>query len=174
MQSPTEFVERYWRLALWRARRRSYQAGARGDPDEVLSDAVLGLWNAARTFDEVKNDAGDPIKWARRHIDNAITDGFRSRYGDSRYHGKADQVEVAWDVPEDALVEDAADVTVVNRVDVAKALALLDDRHRYVVHARFYEELTWRAIGEVLGVSEGRACQLGTEAHEKLRQALAT
>lgn len=172
MQSQTEFVEKYWRLALWVARRRTHQAGARGDPDEMLSDAVFGLWNAARTFDPVKNDQGDPIKWARRHIENAITDGLRQKYGDTRYKGKATLSQVAWGVPDDAVVEDFPDVAVMNRVDVARALASLDERHRFVVHARFYEERTWRAIGEELGVTEGRACQLGTEAHDRLRRAL--
>jgi len=41
-----------------------------------------------------------------------------------------------------------------------RALALLDCRDRQIVTLYYYEELTLREIGEVLGLSESRVCQL--------------
>jgi RNA polymerase sigma factor for flagellar operon FliA len=52
------------------------------------------------------------------------------------------------------------------------ALAALSERERIVVTLYFYEELRLREIGEVLGVSESRACQLFQQALGRLRTAL--
>jgi len=168
-----EFVEHHWRLALWVARRRARRAGWRGDPDEVESDAVLGLWNAARTF-----KPGDvPASWVRVHVERAITDGLRLRHGDVRYSGKAaltaatqpiDDVDLA-----QVLDPDDWAAHTVNRVDVARALVRLTTRQRYVIVARYRDGLTWRAIGEHLGITESGAHRLASEARTRLTSALA-
>lgn len=166
-----EFVEQHWRLALWVARRRARQAGWRGDPDEVESDAVLGLWIAARTF-----PGGNPAAWARTHVDRTITDGLRDRYGDVRYAGKA-TLSAATQSDGLTVAQDAADpndwaVHAVNRVDVARALVRLTPRQRYVVVARYRDGLTWQAIGGHLGITESGAHRLATEARARLTRAL--
>ncbi len=69
--------------------------------------------------------------------------------------------------PADAL--DEAEV----REALAEAIARLPEREKLVVTLYYYEELTLREIGEVLGVTESRVSQLHTKAILRLRSRLA-
>ncbi len=55
---------------------------------------------------------------------------------------------------------------------LAAAIEELPERERLVVTLYYREELTFREIGEVLDLSEGRICQIHTQAVSRLRQAL--
>jgi len=55
---------------------------------------------------------------------------------------------------------------------LAGAIAELPDRQRLVISLYYLEELTLKEIGEVLGVSESRICQIRGEAVNNLRQKL--
>ena len=55
---------------------------------------------------------------------------------------------------------------------VAEALAALPEREKLVVTLYYYEELTLREIGEVLGVTESRVSQLHTKAILRLKSRL--
>ncbi|HZD86642.1 MAG TPA: FliA/WhiG family RNA polymerase sigma factor, partial [Gaiellaceae bacterium] len=57
---------------------------------------------------------------------------------------------------------------------VADAIARLPEREKLVVTLYYYEELTLREIGEVLGVTESRVSQLHTKAILRLKAHLAT
>lgn len=52
---------------------------------------------------------------------------------------------------------------------VAATLGELGDRERLVLTLYYYEELTLKEIGEVLGVTESRVCQIHTKAIVRLR-----
>jgi RNA polymerase sigma factor FliA len=52
---------------------------------------------------------------------------------------------------------------------LAEAIAVLPEREKIVVTLYYYEELTLREIGEVLGVTESRVSQLHTKAILRLR-----
>jgi RNA polymerase sigma factor for flagellar operon FliA len=56
---------------------------------------------------------------------------------------------------------------------VAEAIAALPEREKLVVTLYYYEELTLREIGEVLGVTESRVSQLHTKAILRLKSRLA-
>jgi RNA polymerase sigma factor for flagellar operon FliA len=56
---------------------------------------------------------------------------------------------------------------------VADAIAALPEREKLVVALYYYENLTLREIGEVLGVTESRVSQLHTKAVLRLRSKLA-
>jgi RNA polymerase sigma factor for flagellar operon FliA len=56
---------------------------------------------------------------------------------------------------------------------IAKAIAALPEREKLVVALYYYENLTLREIGEVLGVTESRVSQLHTKAVLRLRSKLA-
>jgi RNA polymerase sigma factor FliA len=56
---------------------------------------------------------------------------------------------------------------------VGEAIARLPERERLVVTLYYYEELTLREIGEVLGVTESRVSQLHTKAILRLKARLA-
>lgn len=53
-----------------------------------------------------------------------------------------------------------------------RAVAMLPERERLVVTQRHYQELKFREIGERLGVTEARTCQLYVQARRRLRRAL--
>ncbi len=55
---------------------------------------------------------------------------------------------------------------------IAAAIAALPERERLVVALYYYENLTLREIGEVLGVTESRVSQLHTKAVLRLRSKL--
>lgn len=55
---------------------------------------------------------------------------------------------------------------------IAKAINFLPDREKIVITLYYYEGLTLREIGEVLGVTESRVCQMHTKAILRLRARL--
>jgi RNA polymerase sigma factor for flagellar operon FliA len=55
---------------------------------------------------------------------------------------------------------------------VADAIARLPEREKLVIALYYYENLTLREIGEVLGVTESRVSQLHTKAILRLRSRL--
>ena len=55
---------------------------------------------------------------------------------------------------------------------IADAIAALPEREKLVVALYYYENLTLREIGEVLGVTESRISQLHTKAVLRLRSKL--
>jgi RNA polymerase sigma factor for flagellar operon FliA len=57
---------------------------------------------------------------------------------------------------------------------IAEAIAALPEREKLVIALYYYENLTLREIGEVLGVTESRVSQLHTKAVLRLRSKLAT
>jgi len=59
------------------------------------------------------------------------------------------------------------------RQAIAEAISSLPEREKIVVTLYYYEELTLREIGDVLGVTESRASQLHTKAILRLRGHLA-
>jgi RNA polymerase sigma factor FliA len=71
--------------------------------------------------------------------------------------------------PRPAEALDAAEM----REALADAIARLPEREKLVVTLYYYEELTLREIGEVLGVTESRVSQLHTKAVLRLKARLA-
>ena len=69
------------------------------------------------------------------------------------------------DAPDPAKAADATDL----KDRVADAIARLPEREKLVIALYYYENLTLREIGEVLGVTESRISQLHTKAVLRLR-----
>jgi RNA polymerase sigma factor FliA len=74
--------------------------------------------------------------------------------------------------PESIRPADALDETEL-RETLADAIARLPEREKVVITLYYYEELTLREIGEVLGVTESRISQLHTKAVLRLKSRLA-
>jgi RNA polymerase sigma factor for flagellar operon FliA len=55
---------------------------------------------------------------------------------------------------------------------IAEAISRLPEREKLVVALYYYENLTLREIGEVLGVTESRVSQLHTKAVLRLKSRL--
>ena len=58
------------------------------------------------------------------------------------------------------------------RETLADAISRLPEREKIVITLYYYEELTLREIGEVLGVTESRVSQLHTKAVLRLKSRL--
>jgi RNA polymerase sigma factor for flagellar operon FliA len=88
--------------------------------------------------------------------------------------GDGDQVSLL-DTIEDTAGPRPADVLDATelREALADAIARLPEREKLVVTLYYYEELTLREIGEVLGVTESRISQLHTKAILRLKARLA-
>ena len=74
--------------------------------------------------------------------------------------------------PESERPQDALDVAETKEA-MAEAIAGLPEREKIVITLYYYEELTLREIGEVLGVTESRVSQLHTKAILRLRARVA-
>jgi RNA polymerase sigma factor FliA len=72
------------------------------------------------------------------------------------------------DAPDPAQILDQTDL----KDRVAEAISRLPEREKLVVALYYYENLTLREIGEVLGVTESRVSQLHTKAVLRLRSRL--
>jgi len=70
--------------------------------------------------------------------------------------------------PDPSAVMDQTDL----RDRVAEAISRLPEREKLVIALYYYENLTLREIGEVLGVTESRVCQIHTKAVGRLRSKL--
>ena len=88
--------------------------------------------------------------------------------------GEGDQVSLldTLEDPESIKPADALDETEM-REALAEAISRLPEREKLVVTLYYYEELTLREIGEVLGVTESRVSQLHTKAVLRLKARLA-
>lgn len=74
------------------------------------------------------------------------------------------------DIVADTRIEEGLELEATHD-QLAQMLARLPERERLVVSLRYYEDMTFPEIGDVLGVTESRACQLHTTAIGRLRSA---
>lgn len=83
---------------------------------------------------------------------------------------KGDKVSLV-DTLEDSRVKDPSktyEIEEMKRI-LADAINRLPEREKIVISLYYYEGLTLREIGEVLGVTESRVCQMHTKAILRLK-----
>jgi len=84
-----------------------------------------------------------------------------------------DQVSLLDTIQDEAAVDPAQELDLTEMKDrLADAIARLPEREKLVVALYYYETLTLREIGEVLGVTESRVSQLHTKAVLRLKSRL--
>ena len=86
---------------------------------------------------------------------------------------RPDKISLA-DTVEDVKVKDPSQTFEIEEMKdmIADAINRLPERERIIVTLYYYEGLTMREIGEVLGVTESRVCQMHTKAILRLRARL--
>ena len=134
-------------------------------------EAKLGR---APTDEEIAGKVGMTVE----ELDDTLTDISRSSIAalDELWSvsGDGDQVSLLDTIEDDTMARpaDVLDETEM-REALADAIARLPEREKLVVTLYYYEELTLREIGEVLGVTESRVSQLHTKAILRLKSRLA-
>jgi RNA polymerase sigma factor for flagellar operon FliA len=134
-------------------------------------EAKLGV---APTDEQIAEKIGITVE----ELEDSLTDISRSSIAalDELWSvsGEGDQVSLM-DTIEDTTGPRPADVLDESemREALADAIARLPEREKLVVTLYYYEELTLREIGEVLGVTESRVSQLHTKAILRLKSRLA-
>ena len=127
----------------------------------------------APTDEEIAGKIGISVT----ELEDSLTDISRSSIAalDELWSGsgEGDQVSLLDTIEDQAgpRPADALDETEV-RETLADAIARLPEREKLVITLYYYEELTLREIGEVLGVTESRVSQLHTKAVLRLRSRL--
>ena len=134
-------------------------------------EAKLGV---APTDEQIAEKIGITVE----ELEDSLTDISRSTIA---------ALDELWSVSgegdQDSLLDTIEDTTGPRPADVldetemrealAEAIARLPEREKLVVTLYYYEELTLREIGEVLGVTESRVSQLHTKAILRLKARLA-
>jgi RNA polymerase sigma factor FliA len=81
-----------------------------------------------------------------------------------------DQVSLLDTIPDPGAADPAKEMDLTDMKDrLADSIARLPEREKLVIALYYYENLTLREIGEVLGVTESRVSQLHTKAVLRLK-----
>jgi RNA polymerase sigma factor for flagellar operon FliA len=150
---------------------RSVRSRAREIERAILS--LEGLLGRAPTDDELAAKVGISTE----QLEASLVDISRTSIAalDELWttSGEGDQVSLldTLEDPESIRPADVLDETEL-REALAEAISRLPEREKLVVTLYYYEELTLREIGEVLGVTESRVSQLHTKAILRLRSRL--
>lgn len=151
---------------------------ARVDRQELTSPAYVGLAQAICKFDPAKNVRFDA--YASRRIHGEITDYLRANDRIPRITRKkikqgiddADVRRISAVRQPGSLTSDVA-YTPINTFEADEAfyrlIANFKPQHQQFMILRYVTELTYQEIGEHLGISEARACQLHNEIIRRLQ-----
>lgn len=144
--------------ALYRARHAHFIRVARaitGDPERAVEAVQDAFAAAVRSRASFRGD-GALEAWVWRAVVNAARKTLRRPL-----------VEVRELPPDDAELDPAPAVR-----QVAPLVAQLPERQRLVVFLRYYADLDYRTIAEVLGVETGTVSATLAAAHGNVRRAL--
>ena len=154
--------------------------------DELVQEGMIGLVDASRRWQPGRSSFRT---YARYRIRGAIVDAIRARFGrhlTGEEFGRRSQTRSLHDwlrgtddlTLMDGLVDDEAEDEFQSVVDREEAFDLwaeisptLPERERFVLWLRHAQGMTLQAVGEVLGVTEGRVSQLEQKALMRARAA---
>ena len=133
---------------------------------DLVSYGIFGLIDAIEKFDLDRGYKFETYAIAR--IKGAILDELLS--GSEGGEGQSTLVDTIADGSDDPV--EAFEVQEIKQI-LAEAVEGMPERERLVLTLYYYEGLTLAEIGQVLGVTESRVCQIHTKAVIQLRSRLA-
>jgi RNA polymerase sigma factor for flagellar operon FliA len=151
---------------------RSVRSRAREIERAIAS--LEARFGRAPTDEEIAEKVGISVT----ELEESLTDISRSSIAalDELWSvsGEGDQVSLldTLEDPDSVRPADALDETELREI-LGDAISRLPEREKLVITLYYYEELTLREIGEVLGVTESRISQLHTKAILRLKARLA-
>jgi RNA polymerase sigma factor for flagellar operon FliA len=146
------------------------------DLDDLIGAATLGLLDAVDRFDDTR---AIPFEaYARTRIQGAILDALRAEdHLSRRDRRKSREADLAEDKLRNRINRSPSDAFAVlamsqSHAQLRAAVAALPERNRLILSLYYEQELTYREIGGILGVTESRICQLLRAAHTRLKAEL--
>lgn len=175
-------VEHYVRLA-WTAVHQA-KLPVHVGPDDISGVTMEALIWCVERFDPARGTRF--TSWAYQRLTGAIKDylrnwsrahGWSRHVGRRAYVGRLDMLhgDDAGEHQQDVQVDLNADEAVVqvDAVDTVESVArLLPARMARIMRLRYNHDMTMRQIGETLGLSESRVCQVHGEAMHRLKSEL--
>jgi len=136
-----------------------------GEYDDLLGAGALGLSKAIVNYNSSKSSF---ITYAYRRIQGEILDYLRSADGYCRRLKQQVIVKVNLEAAQNKLITEPNLFV----IELKEALAKLSQQETEVINMYFYDGLYLKEIGNELGFSESRACQIYKSAIKKLRKEL--
>jgi RNA polymerase sigma factor for flagellar operon FliA len=152
------------------------------DEGDLVSYGLLGLIGAIERYDPARDVKFESYAMARikgQFIDGEIARSSIAALDElwtvSGSGGGSDQVALIDTIEDESAPDPQGTLSVTEQKEaLADAIARLPEREKLVVTLYYYEELTLREIGEVLGVTESRVSQLHTKAILRLKAHIAS
>ncbi|MBU2886672.1 sigma-70 family RNA polymerase sigma factor [Gilvimarinus agarilyticus] len=113
---------------------------------DILNEVMMEVWKSAAKFE----GRSKVSTWLLGITHFKIIDQFRAKKRHEHEEMDDDIADESPAVQQDALLEATQDAQLLKH-----ALSKLSPEHRQVLHLAFFEDMNYREIGQVMGVSEG-------------------
>jgi RNA polymerase sigma factor for flagellar operon FliA len=139
---------------------------------EAARNKLAGQFAREPTAEEMAMELEIPLETYFR-LDQQVNDATLLSIDDLAAAAESGREGAQQKFAENAYLDPLSFVESKDLVDrLAAAVEALPERERMVVTLYYHEELTLREIGEILGLSEGRICQIFAQAVGRLRASL--
>ncbi len=172
------------KLVRWKANKLPHPIddGTGIEFEELVNTGYIAMAKAVRTY---KPEKGSFSTWFLFYLQSAFAEVLGYRTERQKNEPIRNSISLDTPLPEtDGLTvgDMIADNTDVEREAVKSAwrrelgkaldsaMSVLDDKQATVIHMEYYEEKSFREIGEALGITASAARQLSRKAFERLRE----
>jgi RNA polymerase sigma factor (sigma-70 family) len=144
------------------------------DWNDLFQEGMIGLFEGARRFDSAFGTAFSTF--VVPHIRRRVLGFFQNKESDGQTVQLAQRDDETQDFDNQTILStnEKQYVKFELRTDIVKHLNALDARERAIIILRwlFPDELTVRQVGDKIGLTGARVCQLEQKALKKLRESM--